>query len=151
VSNIEEHIRRAMQEGKFDNLPGKGKPLRLDDNPHQDPAWRLAHHVLRENGFALPWMESLRAIETQLEAARTALLRAWSLRQAAGTGAETPAFQAESQWRRAVKRFHQQIEEINQLVAAYNLEVPLDRFQKRRLDAGREITRLTAPDPSDKL
>jgi hypothetical protein len=31
------------------------------------------------------------------------------------------------------------------------LEVPLDRFQKRRLDAGREITRLTAPDPSDKL
>lgn len=145
MSNIEEHIRRAMEEGKFDNLPGKGKPLRLNENPHEDPGWRLAHHVLRENGFTLPWIESLRAIEAQLEAARTALLRAWDRRQAAGDGTGTPAFPAESDWRRAVDRFHQQIEEVNQLIAAYNLEVPLDRFQKQRLDASREITQVRSP------
>lgn len=147
MSNIEEHIRRAMEEGKFDNLPGKGKPLRLDDNPHADPGWRLAHHVLRENGFTLPWIESLREIETQIDEARTGLLRAWDWRQAA----DMPASQVESEWRRAVDLFHQRIEAINKLIASYNLEVPLDRFQKRRLNAGREITRLTAPDRSDKL
>lgn len=151
VSNIEEHIRRAMEEGKFDNLPGKGKPLRLDYNPHADPDWRLAHHILRENGFTLPWIESLREIEIQVEQARTALLRAWSRRQAAVTDAETPAAQVESEWRRAVDLFHRRVEGINKLIASYNLEVPLDRFQKQRLDAQREITRLTAPDRSDKL
>lgn len=151
MSKVEEHIRRAMQEGKFDNLPGNGKPLRLNENPHEDPDWRLAHHILRENGFTLPWIESLQQIETELEAARTALLCAWSLRQAAGTAAETPAFPAESGWRRAVNLFHQQIEDVNKLIADYNLEVPLDRFQKRPLNAAREITRLTAPDRSDKL
>ena len=26
MSNIEEHIRQAMEEGQFDDLPGKGKP-----------------------------------------------------------------------------------------------------------------------------
>ena len=151
MSNIEEHIRRAMEEGKFDNLPGKGKPLRLEDNPHADPDWRLAHHVLRENGFTLPWIESLREIETQLDEARTGILRAWDGRQAAATDAGTPASQVESEWRRAVAHFHQRIEAINKLIASYNLEVPLDRFQKRRLNAAREIARLTAPDRSDKL
>ena len=43
--SIEEIIRRAIQEGKFDDLPGKGEPLQLDDNPHEDPEWRAAHHI----------------------------------------------------------------------------------------------------------
>ena len=55
--SIEEIIRQAMQEGKFDDLPGKGKPLNLDQNPHQDPDWRVAHHLLKSAGFSLPWIE----------------------------------------------------------------------------------------------
>jgi hypothetical protein len=34
MPNIEELTQRAIQEGKFSDLPGKGKPLRLDENPH---------------------------------------------------------------------------------------------------------------------
>ncbi len=57
MSNIEDHIRRAIEEGKFDDLPGKGKPLKLEDDPFVDPEWRLAHHMLRCSGFSLPWIE----------------------------------------------------------------------------------------------
>jgi len=39
-SPIDEIIRRAIEEGQFDDLPGKGKPLRLDEDPNSDPAWR---------------------------------------------------------------------------------------------------------------
>jgi len=151
VSNIEEHIRKAMREGKFDNLPGKGKPLRLSQNPHEDPEWRLAHHVLRENGFTLPWIERLREIETELEEARATLLRTWGWRQAASTTQEHSSSYIELEWRQAETDFRQRVEALNKQIAAYNLEVPLDRFQKRRLSADLEIARLTLRTPSDKL
>ena len=151
MSNIEEHIRKAMREGKFDSLPGKGKPLRLSQNPHEDPEWRLAHHLLRENDFTLPWIERLRDIEAELEKARTALLRTWSWRQSPSTAQEhTPSY-IELEWRRAETDFRQRIQDINKQIAAYNLEVPLDRFQKRRLNADVEITQLTQRTPSDRL
>jgi hypothetical protein len=34
---IEEQIRRAMQDGKLDNLLGEGKPIRWDENPNEKP------------------------------------------------------------------------------------------------------------------
>lgn len=151
MSNIEEHIRKAMREGKFDNLPGKGKPLRLSQNPHEDPEWHLAHHMLREHGFTLPWIERLRDIESDLETARAALLRTWGWRQAASTAQEFTPSHIELEWRRAQTDFRQRIEALNKQIDAYNLEVPLDRFQKRRLNANLEIARLTRRTPSDKL
>ena len=66
MPNIEEQIRRAQEGGQFDDLPGKGKPLRLDENPHEDPEWRLAHQILRNGGFSLPWIEMWREIEAEL-------------------------------------------------------------------------------------
>ncbi|UCF26898.1 MAG: DUF1992 domain-containing protein, partial [Chloroflexota bacterium] len=69
-SSIEEIIRRAIEEGEFDDLPGKGKPLQLDQNPHQDPEWRAAHNMLKSGGFSLPWIESLGEIEVQMQDAR---------------------------------------------------------------------------------
>ena len=34
-------IREAIEDGKFDNLPGKGKPLDLSENPQltSAPSW----------------------------------------------------------------------------------------------------------------
>jgi DnaJ family protein C protein 28 len=151
LSKIEEHIRKAMRGGKFDNLPGKGKPLRLDDHPHSSPQWRLAHHLLKENGFTLPWIERLRNIELQREVARANLLRVWRWRQEALDSQSLPAAQLEVEWRRATTVFKQQIEDLNRQILAYNLEVPLTRFQKQPLNADHEIARLTGLEPSDTL
>ena len=82
MTNIEEHIRRAMEEGKFEDLPGKGEPLNLEENPLEDPEWRMANHILRSSGFTLPWIETYREIEQVLEVARKSLLRTWTWRQA---------------------------------------------------------------------
>lgn len=51
MPNIDETIRKAMEEGAFDNLRGTGKPLSIEDNPFVDPSWQLAYHLLKENGF----------------------------------------------------------------------------------------------------
>jgi len=41
-------LRRAMEEGKFDNLPGAGKPLPDLDEPY-DENWWLKKLVKRES------------------------------------------------------------------------------------------------------
>jgi DnaJ homolog subfamily C member 28 len=142
MPNIEDAISRAIQDGHFDNLPGKGKPLKLDDNPHEDPAWRLANRILKNGGFSLPWIESLREIAADLEGARAALSRTLSWRQASLLE-KKPAPQVELEWRRALNAFREQIQAVNQRILTYNLEVPSDRFQKRLLDPDREIAKIT--------
>ena len=140
-TSIEEQIQKAMQEGKFDNLPGKGRRLKLDENPLEDPEWRLAHRALREAGYSLPWIERNRQIEQQTERAREALRRTWNWRQSAhGRDREL----AEAEWKRALAAFRASLEEINRQIDAYNLEAPLLRFQRPRLNPEREIQSLTS-------
>ena len=149
MSNIEEHIRRAMQEGKFDDLPGKGKPLRLDDDAHSDPEWRLAYHMLQSSGFSLPWIESRKDIESELLAGSTALQRAWNWRvdQTARGGAVS---EIEGEWQWACAAFRAAIEVLNKKIAAYNLEAPSPQLHLRLVNAERELE-LTVEDHSDTL
>jgi hypothetical protein len=49
----EERIQNAQKEGLFDNLPGKGKPLRLDDDSGVPEDLRLAFKILK-NSNCLP-------------------------------------------------------------------------------------------------
>ena len=96
MPNIEELIQRAIREGKFDALPGQGKPLHLDDNPQADPDWQLAYHLLKENGFSLPWLELRQEIENEIESARQSLQRAWEMGQSSSDEQPSdPAFKAE--------------------------------------------------------
>jgi len=47
----EERIRQAMEDGDFDNLPGQGKPLNLEDDSHLPPEMRLAYRILKNSGY----------------------------------------------------------------------------------------------------
>ncbi len=139
MSNIEDHIRHAMEDGQFDDLPGVGKPLHLDDDAFVDPEWRLAHHLLRSSGFSLPWIERRKEIEASLDAARHALQRAALWRQSALSGRDFSAAFVQAEWHKAIALFEEQIVEINKSILTYNLEAPSDRFHLRPVDAKREI------------
>jgi hypothetical protein len=54
---VEERIRKAQEEGLFDNLPGKGKPLRLDDDSRIAPHLRASYRILRNAGILPPEMQ----------------------------------------------------------------------------------------------
>src|SRR5215470_4453719 len=62
----ERKIREAMEEGAFDHLEGTGQPISLDENPYEDPAQRMAHRVLRNNGFAPEWILESKDIDTDI-------------------------------------------------------------------------------------
>ena len=138
--NMDEQIRQAMQRGEFDNLPGKGKPLDLSQNPHEDPGWRTTYRILKENGYSLPWIETRRAIELDLENELKSLRRSWDWRVAA-TGRRNLII-AEKDWQQALQKFHQAITKLNKRVRDYNLEVPSNQFHRRLINAELEIKKI---------
>jgi hypothetical protein len=49
----ERKIQEAIRNGELDDLPGKGKPLQLDDDSHIPEELRLAYKILK-NADCLP-------------------------------------------------------------------------------------------------
>lgn len=47
----ERKIEEAIAEGAFDNLPGLGKPLVLEDLSNMPPDMRMAYTILKNSGY----------------------------------------------------------------------------------------------------
>lgn len=141
---IEDRIREAMERGDFDDLPGKGKPLKLDDAPPGGSGAWAAHHLLKANGYTLPWIEERAEIDAGVAAARAALKRAYSY-AGAGLSRRPPDAWAESHWQAASAAFREQAAALNQRIRDHNLKLPDLAFHCPPLNPEREIARLTAP------
>lgn len=130
MRSVDEEIRKAIEAGKFDNLPGRGRPLRLEENPHEDPEWRLARHVLHNAGFTLPWIEQRQEIEAEIEKARRELRQAWQY-----ADSRAGRFQLQD-------RFREQVARMNGRIRTYNIMAPSEHFHMRLLDAETELQAL---------
>jgi hypothetical protein len=70
---VEKHVREAQANGVFDNLPGAGAPLKLDDDAMVPEELRAAYRILKNSGYVPPEVEALRdlrEIELMLENTR---------------------------------------------------------------------------------
>lgn len=67
---VEERILEAERAGAFDNLPGKGKPLKFDDETWVPEDLRTAYRILK-NAHVLPpegeLLKEIRALEDLLK------------------------------------------------------------------------------------
>lgn len=61
----ERKILEAIEEGKFDNLPGKGKPLVFDDDPMTPPHLRMANQILKNANVLPEWMQVQKDLERE--------------------------------------------------------------------------------------
>lgn len=61
---VEERILEAQRAGAFDNLPGKGKPLKLEDQSWVPDDLRVAYHILKNAHVLPPEAELLKDIHT---------------------------------------------------------------------------------------
>jgi hypothetical protein len=99
-------IREAMEEGAFEQLEGAGEPLDLSENPFEDGAQRMAHRLLRNNGFAPAWIEEAREIDREMR----------------GLAANLKECNFVEKRRR--------IDRLNRRIAVFNLKVPVAAAQK---------------------
>ena len=56
----ERHILDAQRKGEFDDLPGRGEPLTLDDDLHVPPELRAGYRLLKNAGCLPPELEQRR-------------------------------------------------------------------------------------------
>jgi hypothetical protein len=126
-SLIERQIREAMADGRFDALPHQGVPLPVEDDAAAGDR-ALAHRMLRDAGFAPPWIEADKD-------ARAGLARVEALHdQAARTG---PG--GRDRLRRALG---DAVADTNRAIERVNAEAPTDRQHRRPLDLTVELDRL---------
>jgi DnaJ homolog subfamily C member 28 len=142
MPDTDEQIRRAMQEGQFEDLPGRGRPLQWDEDAFEDPDWRLAHHMLRSAGYSLPWIETRREIEADLATHRLEIQRAWERHQSSAVGPHL----TRQGWNQAQASFREAIAELNKRILSYNLEAPSMQLQLKPINPDREIERAMLAD-----
>jgi hypothetical protein len=63
---VEQRISEAMARGDFDNLPGAGKPLRLDDDMLVPEEERVALRIMKNAGCVPPEVERFAEVERLL-------------------------------------------------------------------------------------
>ena len=61
----EQRIAEAIANGDFDDLPGSGKPLELDDDSLLPEELRLAYRILKNAGFVPQEIESLKGSKAE--------------------------------------------------------------------------------------
>jgi hypothetical protein len=75
---IDKLIVEAQERGDFDNLPGQGKPLHIEETPFTDGR-ELGFGILKNAGFAPYWVELEKEIRTTSEQLDDLLARAAAL------------------------------------------------------------------------
>jgi DnaJ homolog subfamily C member 28 len=130
-SPIEKQIREAIEEGVFDRLPGKGKPLDLSADPFEDPLMPTVRRILRDHGVTHPLIEARKAFEAEIEEQRAKLRCAWRTR--------SDGRASEARWAKAAAAFRERIHAINREIKLNNLKAPLPNFCIRTVDADDEI------------
>lgn len=131
INVVEQRIWHSMEEGQFENLPGKGKPLNLNTNPHADPAEDTLYRILSKNGCAPEWVELNKEIRTEVSEWRVSLKKAWT-NKCSGD---------HSKWTEKTEVLKMQMADINDKIFRYNLIVPFGR-QMFGLKWEKELDRL---------
>lgn len=129
-SLIDELIKEAMEQGKFANLPGTGKPLKLEDDAHIPADQRLANKMLKDNDLAPDWIVE----GGELREAREAMIKrlhreARRYHKALAEAENTPSPELTRRalhfsWDVQKAALHEETDKLNRRLLVYNLKVP---------------------------
>uniref|UniRef100_A0A8C2LRF3 DnaJ heat shock protein family (Hsp40) member C28 n=1 Tax=Cricetulus griseus TaxID=10029 RepID=A0A8C2LRF3_CRIGR len=134
---VEDLIQESMAKGDFDNLSGKGKPLKkFSGCSYIDPMTHNLNRILIDNGYQPEWILMQKEIKDTIEQLREALLVS---RKKLGNPL-TPGGQ--KQWNQVCEKFQENIRKLNKRISDFNLIVPILTRQKVHFDAQKEVIRV---------
>lgn len=142
---IDDLIEEGREQGAFDNLPGKGKPLNLKRNLFA-PELELAHGLLQQNDMKPAWITARRDLLAQIEALRAAIQRQWQRHESAYRQAQSDSQRGPLiiSWDDACLRWEKQITALNKEIDVFNFKRPSDNLEIFKLSLTQELERAGA-------
>jgi hypothetical protein len=131
-SLIDQHIRAAEEAGEFRDLPGAGKPLKLDSDDHVPEDVRAGFRMLKNAGYAPPWIELQKSIREDQERLADWLAQS-NRRWPKLSKASRDELRAE---------YEQRLRDLNKQISAYNLTAPPVAGQLPLLQIAQELRKL---------
>lgn len=117
----ERKIEEAMEEGLFENLPDKGKPIRMDDDWLIPAEWRPAVRLLKSAQVLPDWMQWSKELE-QARLECTACLQQTEREHIRYRPTSDETFEA---WYEGRLRLYQKaMRRVNDLILKYNVAAP---------------------------
>ncbi len=123
-------INDAMEEGAFDNLPGRGQPVALDEDTVTPPHLRAANKVLKNAGVLPDWVQALKDLEAErgeVSRFRARLEAENRKRRIALENAPAPHAAARqfAEWRvKSRAEYHRRLKSANDLILKLSLLAP---------------------------
>lgn len=153
--NVDEQIEAAMERGEFKDLPGKGRPIKLDTNPFLTPQVRMANRLLKENGFAPRWIELEKEIKKEKAQLKKLLInlkarreRLAALIQRYPHRHEAVSRSFEYERARSIVRYREKLENLNRNIQRVNLLAPTQNRQYALINKETALTRFQKACPS---
>ena len=142
---MEELIQDGKDKGMFDNLAGKGKPLKLGKNLFEGDM-AFAHELMKENDIPPAWIQERNGILEETAALRTHMERqwAWHQREMANAGLGEKG-RVTISWDDYCLKWIATIAKLNKRIVTYNLKRPLENMELFKLDLNDELARIEAP------
>ncbi|MEM7129796.1 MAG: DnaJ family domain-containing protein [Chloroflexota bacterium] len=125
---IGQRIAQAMNDGEFDNLPGKGKRQDLSTNPYAGDN-HLAFDIMQNNDITPSWIRRRKEVNTKIDKLREGM-RSYRMQNS------DDSEQADSTFARKIQSWKEAIAEINEEIQNVNIEQPISEMEilKLRLD-----------------
>ena len=153
--NVNKQIEEAMERGEFADLPGKGKPIRLDTNPFLTPQARMTNRLLKENGFVPPWVELEKEIKREKAQLERVLINLKARRERLATiGQQYPHRHGvirrtfEHERARAIAQYSEKLENLNRKIQRVNLLMPTRNRQYALINQAQALARFQKACPS---
>lgn len=127
-------IRKAMEAGEFDNLPGQGQPLDLGIDPNTPADMQLAYKIMKQNNIAPDWIVHGKSLAAKLDS--------WHSRLSAAHKAYTKSNNVVV-WLAAKDKLQEDAEKLNREIMAHNLKLPAGLPHRALLNVGTAVERLS--------
>lgn len=143
---IDRIIDDAQAKGMFENLPGAGKPLQLEEPDPYSHDRRMAYKLLKDNNYTLPWIEERNETLSRIELFRETLQVTWGeYRQHYATApSDSHRVALRLDWSKQCDQFQTQLEKLNRQIDRTNLHIPVIRLEIIKLNLDSELSRVGA-------
>lgn len=132
---IDVAIRKAMEAGEFNNLPGEGQPIDLSADANVPSDMQLAYKIMRENGIAPDWIVQGKAL--------TAKTESWQSRLTTAHKSYRTSQNIET-WLTAREKLALDAEKLNKEIVSFNLKLPPGLAHRPLINFQKAIERLSA-------